>query len=86
MTSFKLFGAALILSTAFATPVSAQVAGLVELPGDYAFLLNRDDSWAFLSPAPGNAITVEPGRVLVAQVRRPTGPQRAPHISSAGAH
>ena len=33
MTSFKLFGAALILSTAFATPVFAQVAE----PGDYAF-------------------------------------------------
>ena len=33
MTTFKLFGAALILSTAFATPVFAQVAE----PGDYAF-------------------------------------------------
>ena len=31
MTSFKLFGAALILSTAFATSVFAQIAE----PGDY---------------------------------------------------
>jgi len=33
MTSFKLFGAALILSTASAMPVFAQVPE----PGDYAF-------------------------------------------------
>jgi hypothetical protein len=39
MTSFKLFCAALILSTAFATPVFAQV----ELPGDYAFFYPKDD-------------------------------------------
>jgi len=38
MTSFKLIGAALMLSAAFATPVFAQsAAGLPELPGDYAF-------------------------------------------------
>ena len=44
MTSLKLVGAALMLSTAFATPVFAQSsAGLPELPGDYAFFSPIDD-------------------------------------------
>ena len=44
MTSLKLVGAALMLSTAFATPVFAQsAAGLPELPGDYAFFSPSDD-------------------------------------------
>ena len=44
MTSLKLVGAALMLSTAFATPVFAQsAAGLPELPGNYAFFSPNDD-------------------------------------------
>ena len=44
MTSLKLVGAALMLSTAFATPVFAQsAAGLPELPGNYAFFSPIDD-------------------------------------------
>jgi len=72
MTSFKLFGAALILSTAFATPVFAQSAGLPELPGNYAFFFPDDN---FGPP------TVQPPRVAAAevsaaQVRRPVRPHR----------
>ena len=75
MTSFKLFGAALILSTAFATPVFAQTggsAGLPELPGNYAFFFPDDN---FGPP------TVQPPRVAAAevsaaQVRRPARPHR----------
>ena len=79
MTSFKLFGAALLLSTAFATPVFAQSAGLPELPGDYAFQFSGTDNWAFLSPSegPSGAMAAQPGRVVVAQVRRPVRPHRA---------
>jgi hypothetical protein len=39
MTNFKLFGAALILSMAFAAPSFAQV----NLPGDYSFFYPKDD-------------------------------------------
>jgi hypothetical protein len=96
MTSFKLFGAALILSTAFATPVFAQsAAGLPEVPYDL-FLLDdwAFDDWAFLSPhdfrkgpeEPRAAMTVQPGRVVVAQVIRPTRPHRTHHISSTRAN
>jgi hypothetical protein len=87
MTSFKLFGAALILSTAFATPVFAQVAGLPELPGDYAYAPWNDDFGASL---PENAVTppsafvmaVQPPPVVVAQLTRPTLPHSAHHVSS----
>ena len=64
MTSLKLVGAALMLSTAFATPVFAQSAGLPELPGDYAFFSSNDD----FSPA---VQAVRPARVVVPEVRRP---------------
>ena len=74
MTSFKLFGAALILSTAFATPVFAQTAGLPELPGNYAFFFPNDD----FGPS-----AVQPPPVVVAQVRQPTRLHRAHHISRA---
>jgi hypothetical protein len=73
MTSFKLFGAALILSTAFATPVFAQTAGLPELPGDYAFFLPYDN----FSPA---VQAVPPVRVNTGV---PTRPHRAHHITRA---
>ena len=73
MTSFKLFGAALILSTAFATPVFAQTAGLPELPGDYAFFLPYDN----FSPA---VQAVQPVRVNTGV---PTRPHRAHHIARA---
>jgi hypothetical protein len=77
MTRFKLFGAALILSTAFATPVFAQAAaGLPELPGDYAFFYPKDD----FGPS-----AVQPELVVVAQVRLATRPHRA-HHSSTRAH
>ena len=94
MTSFKLFGAALIL-TAFATPVFAQsAAGLPEVPYDLYLLDNwAFDDWAFLSPHDfrkgpegPRAATVQPGRVLVAQVRRPVRPHWTHHISSTRAH
>ena len=75
MTSVKLFGAALILSGAFATPVFAQSsAGLPELPGDYAFFYPNDD----FGPT-----SVQPSRVVVARMGRPTRPHRAHHISGA---
>ena len=69
MTSFKLFGAALILSMAFATPVFAQAAmSLPELPGNYAFFSAQDD----FSPA------VHPAQpVQNVQPVRPTPPRRA---------
>ena len=74
MTSLKLVGAALMLSTAFATPVFAQsAAGLPELPGDYAFFSPIDD----FSPAVHAVQAVQPARVVVPEVRRPTRPRRA---------
>ena len=75
MSSFKLFGAALILSTAFATPVFAQSAGpgLPEMPGDYAFFLPYDN----FSPT---VQAVQPVRVNTGV---PTRPHRAHHISGA---
>ena len=73
MTSFKLFGAALILSTAFAAPVFAQTAGLPELPGYYAFFLPYDN----FSPA---VQAVQPVPVNTGGLRLPTHPHRAHHI------
>jgi hypothetical protein len=73
MTSCKLFGAILILSTAFATPVFAQMAGLPELPGAYAFFSPNDD----FGPA---VHTVQP--VGAGGVRLPPHPRRAHHIPS----
>ena len=67
MTSLKLVGAALMLSTAFATPVFAQSAGLPELPGNYAFFSSNDD----FSPAVHAVPAVQPARVVVPVVRRP---------------
>ena len=68
MTSFKLFGAALILSTALATPVFAQAAlGLPELPGNYAFFYPNDD----FGPS-----AVPPARAVVTEVRRSSRPHR----------
>ena len=65
-TSLKLVGAALMLSTAFATPVFAQSsAGLPELPGNYAFFSPIDD----FSPAAVQA--VQAARVVVPEVRHP---------------
>jgi hypothetical protein len=74
MTKFKLFGAALILSTAFAAPVFAQTAGLPELPGNYAFFFPNDD----FGPS-----AVQPSSVAVAQLRRPVRLHRAHHVSAA---
>jgi hypothetical protein len=63
MTGFKLFGAALILSTAFATPVFAQSAGLPELPGDYDFLYPDGEPRIGGSGA-GDVKTAQPGDVM----------------------
>ena len=71
MTSLKLVGAALMLSTAFATPVFAQsAAGLPELPGNYAFFSPIDD----FSPA---VHAVQPARVVVPPEVRQRHPRRA---------
>jgi hypothetical protein len=88
MTSFKLIGAALMLSAAFVTPVFAQsAAGLPELPGDYAFfnLAPGGDLRIGSAFAPAEAVTVQPPPVVVARVTRPVRPHRAHHISSTGA-
>jgi hypothetical protein len=79
MTSFKLFGAALILSTAFATPVFAQVAE----PGDYAF--SQEPGLSAVYRPPTGAMTVQPGRD-VGGLRLSTRPRRAWYISSTRAH
>jgi hypothetical protein len=80
MISFKLFGAALILSTAFAGPVFAQIP----VPGDYTFSQEPGLS-AFYRPSgdlrigstgPTGAMTVQPGRVDVNGLRLPTRPRR----------
>ena len=52
MTSFKLFGAALILSTASAMPVFAQVPE----PGDYAF--SQEPGLSAVYRPPTGAMTV----------------------------
>ena len=80
MTSFKLFGAALIFSTAFATPVFAQVAE----PGDYAF--SQEPGLSAVYRPPTGAMTVQPGRVDVGGLRLSTRPRRAWYISSTRAH
>jgi len=88
MTSFKLIGAALMLSAAFATPVSAQsLSSLPELPGDYAFfnLAPGGDLRLGSAFAPAETETVQPPPVVVAQVTRPVRPHRAHHTSSARA-
>jgi len=87
MTSFKLFGAALILSTSFATPVFAQVPE----PGDYAFfqepglsaLYRPDGDIRVGSTGPTGAMTVRSGRVGVGL---PTRPSRAHRVSPARAY
>jgi hypothetical protein len=79
MTSFNLFGAALILSTAFATPVFAQVAE----PGDYAF--SQEPGLSAVYRPPTGAVTVQPGRD-VGGLRLSTLPRRAQYISSTRAH
>jgi hypothetical protein len=76
MTSFKLFGAALILSTAFATPAFAQVAE----PGDYAF--SQEPGLSAVYRPPTGTTTVQPGRVDVGGLRPPTRPRRSRYISS----
>ena len=59
MTSFKSLGAALNLSTAFATPVFAQTAGLPDMLGDYAFFYPKDDfgpAVQAVEPAPARVV------------------------------
>jgi len=77
MASFKLFGAALILSTAFATPVFAQIP----LPGDYSsepVYASEPGLAAFYHPnGPANLMTVQRGRVDARGARLPTRPRRA---------
>ena len=79
MTSFKLFGAALILSTASAMPVFAQVPE----PGDYAF--SQEPGLSAVYRPPTGAMTVQPGRD-VGGSRLSTCPRRARYISSTRAH
>ena len=90
MTSFKLFGAALILSTAFATPVFAQIPE----PGDYSFSQEPGLS-AFYRPSgdlrigstgPSGGMIVQPGRVDVGGWRPPTRSRRARYISPTRAY
>jgi hypothetical protein len=78
MASFKLFGAALIWSTAFATPVFAQIP----LPGDYS----SEPSEPVYASEPGLAGFYHPNGNLRIGSRLPTRPRRAHHISSTRAH
>ena len=88
MTSFKLFGAALILSTAFATPVFAQIPE----PGDYSFSQEPGLSAVYRpsgdlrigSTGPTGGMTVQPGRV--GGWRPPTRSRRARYISPTRAY
>jgi len=85
MASFKLFGAALIWATAFATPVFAQIP----LPGDYSsesVYASEPGLAAFYHPhgnhrtgasGPANQMTVQRGRVDARGSRLPTHPRRA---------
>ena len=80
MASFKLFGAALILSTAFATPVFAQIP----LPGDYSSepaYASEPGMAAFYHPngnlRAGAANQIQRGRVDAGGSRLPTRPRRA---------
>src|SRR5262249_2366398 len=75
MASFKLFGAALILSTSFATPVFAQVP----LPGDYSsepVYSSEPGVLTFYHPN-GNLRPVQRGRVDARRSRPPARPRRA---------
>jgi hypothetical protein len=76
MTTFKLFGAALIVSTSFATPAFAQVPE----PGDYAY--SQEPGLAAVYRPTTGAVTVQPGRVDVGGLRPTTRPRRPRYISS----
>jgi len=75
--TFKLFGAALILSTAFATPVFAQV----RLPGDYAFLYPDGD----LGIRYGDAMSAQRAQVNVGGLKLATRSHRTHHYSPTSA-
>ena len=59
MTTFKLFSAALVLSAAVATPLSAQEA--IQEPGNYAFYHPNGDVLNAGSARPANAMASPPG-------------------------
>jgi hypothetical protein len=59
MTTFKLFSAALVLSAAVATPLSAQEA--IQEPGNYAFYHPNGDVLNAGSARPANAMASLPG-------------------------
>jgi hypothetical protein len=61
MTTFKLFGAALILSAAVAAPVAAQQA--IQEPGAYAFYHPNADVLNAGSSRPADAMASLPGDV-----------------------
>lgn len=61
MTTFKLLGAALILSAAVATPVAAQQA--IQEPGAYAFYHPNGDVLNAGSSRPADALASFPGDV-----------------------
>jgi hypothetical protein len=64
MTSFKLFGAALVLSAIAVVPVSAQQA--VQEPGIYSFYHPNSDVLSAGGPASSNAMAAQLPREAVA--------------------
>jgi hypothetical protein len=78
MTSLKVFGAAALLSAAFATPVFAQAA--VQEPGAFAFYHpNADVLNAGRGGPPADAYAFVPERSNAAGLRLPVRPHRAHH-------
>jgi len=75
MTSFKLFGAALVLSTIAAVPVSAQQA--VQEPGAYTFYHPNGDVLNAGGRAPSNAMAAQLPREAVAGTQMSVRSHRA---------
>jgi hypothetical protein len=79
MTSFKLFGAALLLSAFVAVPVSAQQA--IDEPGAYSFYHPNADVLNGGAPTPAAAMASRQPRDAMASTQMSVRPHRAAHIT-----
>ena len=86
MTSFKLFGAAALVSMAFATQALAQAA--ISEPGAFAFYHPNADvlNAGRTASAPSDAMAFYPPRGDVGGLRMTARPHRPHHASSRGAY
>jgi len=79
MTSFKLFGATLVLSTIAIAPVSAQQ--VIDEPGAYSFYHPNADVLNGGRPITGAAVSAPSPRNALASTQMSVRTHRAPQIS-----